>query len=146
MPESNPLGARTPPRPPAAPPVTGPAGGQPSSGRFFAIRVQRALILGLIVMGLVAWLVTLPGVAGALTCGLSFSLITRRFKFVRVPILATVAASIAGAIAGSVFLGQGSLLLRLLSAFLASLAVAPWLVVLGFALWARSYVPPRASA
>ena len=141
-----PFGARTPPRPPGAPPITGPAGGQPSSGRFFAVRVRRALILGLIVVGLVGWLVTLPGVAGALACGLTVSLLTPRFKFVRVPMLATVAASLVGAIAGSVSLGQGSLLFRLLSAFIASLAVAPWLIVLGFALWTRSHVPPRASA
>ena len=104
----------------------------------FAWRASRALVLGVIAMATVAWIVTLPGVLVALACGVPPALLTPRFARARGPVLATLAAAVAGAFTGAVWLGRGPLTSRLVAGVVAGLAVAPWVVVLGFVLWVRA--------
>jgi hypothetical protein len=96
------------------------------------------LILGAITMAAAAWLLSLPAVVGGLACGVGPALLIPRSRALRGPIIATLATAIAGAAAGSLIFGHGSTPTRLLSGLVASLAVAPWLVVLGFVLLVRA--------
>ena len=105
--------------------------------RTFTLRASRTLVLGAVAMAAVAWMVTLPGVLAALACGSPLALAMRRFARLRAPAVATAAAAAAGALAGSLGLGHGVVATRLLAACIATLAVAPWLLVLGFVRWAR---------
>ena len=89
-------------------------------------------------MGAAAWLISLPAVVVGLACGVVPALLIPRSRTLRAPIIATLAAAIAGALAGSLLLGHGSTAMRTLSGLVTSLAVAPWLVVLGFVLWIRA--------
>jgi hypothetical protein len=110
-----------------------------SSQRLLAFRATRALTLGVIAMGAAAWLISFPAVLVGLACGLVPALLIARSRTLTpTPIVVTLAAGVAGACAGSLLLGHGTTGMRLLGGFVASLAVAPWLVVLGFTLWARS--------
>ena len=117
-----------------------------SSQRLFTLRATRALVLGLLAMTAAAWLVTLPGVLTGLACGAAPALLTPRFRLLRMPIFSTLAATVSGAFAGSLLLGHGAPAVRLLGGLVASLAVAPWLVVLSLVLWARARPPKGASA
>jgi hypothetical protein len=109
-----------------------------SSQRLLTFRATRALTLGILAMGAAAWLVTVPGVLVGLACGAAPALLTPRFRLLRIPIFATLAAAVVGALAGSLLLGHGTAAMRLLGGLVASLAVGPWLVVLGFTRWVRA--------
>jgi hypothetical protein len=110
-----------------------------SGQRLLAFRATRALVLGVIAMGAAAWLISLPAVLVGLACGVVPALfIARARTLTPAPIITTLATGIAGASAGSLLLGHGTTTMRLLGGAVASLAVAPWLVVLGFTLWVRS--------
>jgi hypothetical protein len=67
------------------------------------------------------------------------ALLIPRSRALKAPIIATLLAAIAGALAGSLLLGHGSTAMRALGGLVTSLAVAPWLVVLGFVLWMRAH-------
>jgi hypothetical protein len=109
-----------------------------SQQRLHTFRAARALILGAITMAAAAWLLSLPAVVGGLACGVGPALLIPRSRALRGPIIATLAAAVAGALAGSLLFGHGSTAARVLGGLVASLAVAPWLVVLGFVLWMRA--------
>jgi uncharacterized membrane protein YeaQ/YmgE (transglycosylase-associated protein family) len=89
-------------------------------------------------MAAAAWLISPPAVVVGLVCGVVPALLIPRSRTLRAPIIATLAAAIAGALAGSLLLGHGSTAMRMLGGVVTSLAVAPWLVVLGFVLWIRA--------
>jgi hypothetical protein len=89
-------------------------------------------------MGAAAWLLSLPAVVTGLACGIVPALFIPRSRALRVPIIVTLAMAVAGAAAGSLLFGHGSSGLRILAGLIASLAVGPWLVVLGFVLWIRA--------
>jgi len=130
-------------------PPSHPAGGggsRSASGRFVALRASRGLAFGFIVVALVAWLVTLPGVVAALVLGAPLAWLASKRRLLILPILATVVASTVGAFAGALYFGGGTVTARLLSGLLAAVAVAPWLVVVQVVLWGRSHMPPGASA
>ena len=112
-----------------------------SSQRLLAFRATRALILGAMAMGAAAWLVSLPAIVGGLSCGIVPALLISRSRAIRIPIIATLIAAIAGALAGSLLFGHGSTAMRALGGLVTSLAVAPWLVVLGFVLLMRARRP-----
>jgi hypothetical protein len=112
-----------------------------ASQRLLAFRATRALILGGMAMGAAAWLVSLPAVVGGLTCGIVPALLIPRSRAIRAPIIATLIAAITGALAGSLLFGHGSTPMRALGGLVTSLAVAPWLVVLGFVLLMRGRRP-----
>jgi hypothetical protein len=116
--------------------------GWDASQRLLAYRATRALILGVLAMGAAAWLISLPAVVIGLACGLVPALLMPRSRGLRAPIMATLAAAITGALAGALLLGHGSTGMRALGALVTSLAVAPWLVVLGFVLWMRAHRSP----
>lgn len=118
--------------------MTGTSEPRDASQRLLAFRATRALILGVLAMGAAAWLISLPAVVVGLACGVVPALLIPRSRTLRAPIIATLAAAIAGALAGSLLLGHGSTAMRTLSGLVTSLAVAPWLVVLGFVLWIRA--------
>jgi hypothetical protein len=109
-----------------------------ASQRLLAFRATRALILGVLAMAAAAWLVSLPAVVVGLACGVVPALLIPRSRALRAPIIATLTAAVAGALAGSLLLGHGSPAMRMLGGLVTSLAVAPWLVVLGFVLWLRA--------
>ena len=109
-----------------------------SSQRLMTFRAARALTLGVLAMSAAAWLVTVPGVLIGLACGAGPALLTPRFRLLRVPIFTTLAAAVVGAVVGSLLLGHGTATMRVLAGVVASLAVAPWLVVLGFVRWVRA--------
>jgi len=133
--------------PPVRPPGSDDAPeNRPPSGRFFALRAGRALVFGFIVVALVAWLVTLPGVVAAVGLGAPLAWLGARRRLLIVPILATLVAAAVGAFAGVLYFGGGAVTARLLSGLLAAVAVAPWLVVVQLVLWGRSHRPPDASA
>jgi hypothetical protein len=112
-----------------------------ASQRVLAFRATRALILGAMAMGAAAWLVSLPAVVVGLICGLGPALLISRSRAIRAPIIGTLVAAIAGALAGSLLFGHGSTAMRALAGLVTSLAVAPWLVVLGFVLLMRGRRP-----
>jgi hypothetical protein len=109
-----------------------------ASERLLTFRATRALILGALAMGAAAWLISIPAVLIGLACGMVPALLIPRSQALRTPIIATLAAAIAGALTGSLLLGHGSPGMRVLGALVTSLAVGPWLVVLGFVLWMRA--------
>lgn len=111
---------------------------QDASQRLIAFRATRALVLGVMAMGAAAWLVSLPAVVGGLICGVVPALLISRSRALRTPIIATLVAAIVGAAAGSLAFGHDSTAMRVLSGLVTSLAVGPWLVVLGFVLWIRA--------
>jgi hypothetical protein len=114
-----------------------------ASQRLLIFRATRALILGVLAMGAAAWLISLPAVVVGLACGVVPALLIPRSRALRAPIIATLASAVGGALAGSLVLGHGSTAMRMLGALVTSLAVAPWLVVLGFVLWLRAQRAPR---
>jgi hypothetical protein len=89
-------------------------------------------------MGAAAWLVSVPAVLGGLACGVVPALLMPRSRALRTPIIVTLAAAVAGGVAGSLIFGHGSAAMRMLGGVVASFAVGPWLVVLGFVLWLRA--------
>jgi hypothetical protein len=109
-----------------------------ASQRLVIFRATRALILGVLAMGAAAWLISLPAVVVGLACGVVPALLIPRSRALRAPIMTTLASAVGGALAGSLVLGHGSMAMRMLGALVTSLAVAPWLVVLGFVLWLRA--------
>ena len=111
---------------------------QDASQRLLAFRATRALILGVMAMGAAAWLLSLPAVLTGLACGVAPALLIARSRTLRTPIIVTLATAIGGAAAGSLVFGHGPTGMRILSGLIASLAVGPWLVVLGFVLWLRA--------
>lgn len=111
---------------------------QDASQRLLAYRATRALILGLMAMAAAAWLVSLPAVIAGLACGVVPALLIPRSRALRTAIIATLVAALAGAVGGSLFFGHGSTAIRTVTGLVASLAVGPWLVVLGFVLWIRA--------
>lgn len=111
---------------------------QDASQRLLAFRATRALILGVMAMGAAAWLVSLPAVVGGLLCGIGPALLIPRSRTLRTPIIATLVAGVVGAAIGSLAFGHGSTAMRTVSGLVTSLAVGPWLVVLGFVLWIRA--------
>ena len=118
--------------------MTSPPAPQDGSQRLLVFRATRALILGVMAMGAAAWLLSLPAVIAGLACGIVPALLIPRSRALRVPIIVTLATAIAGAAAGSLVFGHGPSGLRIVSGLIASLAVGPWLVVLGFVLWLRA--------
>lgn len=110
-----------------------------ASQRLHTFRATRALVLGVVTMAAAAWLLSLPAVVGGLACGIVPALLIPRSRALRTPIFTTFAVAIAGAVVGALLFGHGSTALRVLSGLIASLAVGPWLVVLGFVLWIRAH-------
>jgi hypothetical protein len=110
----------------------------PSNSRFVAVRATRALALGMFAMGAVAWTVTPYGVAGGLLLGLPVALLAPRFQRLRLPLFWSVALAVVGVQLGVLMFGPGTTGSRFLSAFVATLAVAPWLLILTFVVWSRS--------
>jgi hypothetical protein len=109
-----------------------------ASQRLLIFRATRALILGVLAMGAAAWLISLPAVVGGLACGVVPALLIPRSRRLRGPILVTVVTAVTGAVAGALLFGHGPSILRTLGGLVTSLAVGPWLVVLGFSLWLRA--------
>lgn len=109
-----------------------------ASQRLLAFRATRALILGVMAMSAAAWLLSLPAVVAGLACGIGPALLIPRSRALRTPILVTLAVAVAGAAAGSLVFGHGPTGMRIIAGLVASLAVGPWLVVLGFVLWLRA--------
>jgi ribose/xylose/arabinose/galactoside ABC-type transport system permease subunit len=112
-----------------------------ASQRLLMFRATRALILGVLAMAAAAWLISLPAVVVGLACGVVPALLIARSRALPGPIIATLATAVAGAVAGSLFLGHGPTAMRTLGGLVTSLAVGPWLVVLGFVLWMRAQRP-----
>jgi len=108
---------------------------------LFRLRAGRALALGFLAMGAVAWIVTLPGVAGALLAGIPVAALTPKFVRLTRPLIATFAAALTGAVIGALTFGQGAGLIRLVAGVIAGAAAAPWCVVLAFILWTRAHAP-----
>lgn len=118
--------------------MTGGVASQDASQRLLTFRATRALILGVMAMGAAAFLLSLPAVVVGLACGVGPALLIPRSRTLRTPIIVTLATAIAGAAAGSLVFGHGPTGMRILAGLVASLAVAPWLVVLGFVLRLRA--------
>ncbi|HXQ27736.1 MAG TPA: hypothetical protein VN848_00575 [Gemmatimonadales bacterium] len=115
---------------------------------IFRLRAGRALMLGVVAMGGVAWIVSLAGVVGGLAGGVPLALLTPRSARPRGPLAATVLGALLGAMLGSYYFGHGPMRGRLVGGVVATLAVAPWAFVLAFVLWARAHAPkpaPRGS-
>jgi len=93
-------------------------------------------------MGAAAWLISLPAVVVGLGCGVVPALLIPRSRALKAPIITTLACAVGGALAGSLLLGHGSTAMQMLGALVTSLAVGPWLVVLGFVLWLRAQRAP----
>ena len=113
----------------------------PPSSRLFVARAVRSLGLGLIAMVGVAWIVTAAGVAGGLVLGLPAALLAPRFARLRAALLTAVLLGTVGVHAGVFLFAGGAVGSRVVSALIATLAVAPWLFLLTFVLWVRSRAP-----
>lgn len=108
------------------------------SRRWVAVRATRALALGMFAMAAVAWTVTPYGVAGGLVLGLPVALLAPRFRRLRMPLFWSVSLAVVGVQLGLLLFGPGTTGSHFLSGFVATLAVAPWLLILTFVVWARS--------
>lgn len=108
---------------------------------LYRLRAGRALVLGLFAMGAVAWIVTVPGIVGALIAGIPLAALTPKFARLTTPLIATFGAALTGAIVGAMAYGQGAGLIRLVAGIIAGVAAAPWCVVLAFMLWTRARGP-----
>jgi hypothetical protein len=119
---------------------------QPTRGEveIFRLRAGRALMLGVVAMGGVAWIMTLGGVLGGLAGGLPLALLTPRSPRPRGPLLATVVGAALGAMLGAWYFGHGLDRFRVVGGLVATLATAPWSFVLAFVLWARAHAPKPA--
>ena len=111
---------------------------QDASQRLLAFRATRALILGVMAMGAAAWLVSLPAVVGGLVCGVVPALLIPRSRRLMAAIITTLVAALGGGLGGSLLFGHSSAGMRIITGLVASLAVGPWLVSLGFVLWIRA--------
>jgi len=107
-----------------------------------AIRATRALALGMFAMAAVAWIVTPYGVAGGLLLGVPVAVLAPRFNRLRTPLFLCVVLAVIGIQAGVFLFGASAIRSRFLAGLVATFAVAPWLVILTFVVWARS---PRQS-
>jgi hypothetical protein len=112
-----------------------PAYGTP---RWMAVRATRALALGIFAMAAVAWVLTPYGVAGGLALGLPVAIMAPRFPHLRVPLLWCVSLAVIGAQLGVLLFVTGTTGDRVLAGLVTTLAVAPWLLILTFVIWARS--------
>lgn len=102
---------------------------------------MRALALGVIAMAGVAWIVTPAGVAGGLALGLPVAFLAPRFRQLRGPLLVAVALAVVGVHAGVLLFDSRAVTSRVLSALIATFAVAPWVFILTFVVWVRSRRP-----
>ena len=118
----------------------------PGEIEVFRLRAGRALMLGVMAMGGVAWIVSLAGVLGGLAGGVPLAVLTPRSPRLRASLVSTVTAATLGAMLASFYFGHGSLRLRMVSGLIAALAVAPWALVLAFVLWARRHAPKPLAA
>ena len=108
---------------------------------MFRFRAGRALVVGVAAMVGVALIVSRAGVLGGLLAGTPAALLAPRAQRLRLPLSASVAGAVLGALVASLAFGRGGLALRAASGAVASLAVAPWCFVLAFVLWARVHAP-----
>ena len=112
-----------------------------SSRSIFNYRAYRAVALGAFAMVGAAWLVSLPAVLGALVVGIVPAALAPRARRLRTPLLVTLAAAAAGGLGGALWLGHGTVAVRLLGALVATFAAGPWLAVIGFIRWVRARAP-----
>ena len=113
----------------------------PGEVEVFRLRAGRALMLGVVAMGGVAWIISRAGVAGGLAGGVPLALLTPRSPRLRASLVATATAAALGAMLASFSFGHGTLRLRLIGGLVSTFAVAPWAFVLAFVLWARRHAP-----
>jgi hypothetical protein len=104
---------------------------------LFRFRAVRSLVLGALVMGAVAWIVSLPAVALAALCGAAAALGLSSVANIATFVIGTLLVALGAALTGSIVLGHGSLPIRALAGVIAACATGPWSVVLGFALRSR---------
>ncbi len=148
-PETSPRLAKSPPIPPA-PPTTGmtdgfASGGRSGGGRMFAIGFGKVLTLNALMIVAGAWLVSLPGIIGALALSVPLALIGARELIIRKPILFGFVASFIGGVLGSVVFGAGSALTRVVLGLATGFLVAPSVFPILMMRWSRVHYP-RASA
>jgi hypothetical protein len=116
-------------------PLQAPSG---NAARIFTFRAVRALILGVLAMGAVAWIVSVPAVlCAALAAGIAALLTARAARISRL-VIVTLTLAVVGGFTGSLLFGHGPTVLRVLAGAVASLAAGPWGVVLGFVVRARA--------
>ena len=106
--------------------------------RTFRLRAGRALVLGVLAMGAVAWIVSPVGVVAGLVCGVPLAVVLPRVARLKLAAFCTFGAAALGAVLGSIVLAHGALVARVVTGLVAACAVAPWTVVLALVLRARS--------
>jgi hypothetical protein len=108
------------------------------SQRWLVVRASRALVLGMFAMAAVGWIVTPYGVGGGLLLGLPAAVFAPRFKRLRAALVWSVIPAVIGVQLGVLLFGPGVTGSRFLSGIVAVFAVAPWLVILTFVVFARA--------
>ena len=147
-PQSGPRLAKTPPLP-SAPPTTGlgdgpsPRGGRP--GKLFSISGREFLVINAFVIVIGAWLVSLPGVIGALVISVPVVLIGARRSLMAKPALSGAVAAFLGGVTGSMLFGHAAWVIRVLLGLAAGLLVVPLALFLLVLRWDRIH-RRRASA
>ena len=141
-PETNPAGAKTPPRPPA-PPTTGVVGPGNSSGHSgrgfaFAIRGTRVLVLGILAIALAAWLWGPLSVVPALATAACFLAFLPRFQLLMTPLLVAWLGMVSAAIIGCLVWGNGSVGNRVLGGLVTGFSVVSSATVLAVYRWDRA--------
>lgn len=119
--------------------MTAPRTPPDAAARLFRFRAGRALLIGAVAMGAVAWIASVPAMVVAVLAGGTAALLTWRSARLRTLVIATLASALAGGLTGSLLFGHGPLGLRCLIGAVVSLVAGPWGVVLGFVLRARAF-------
>jgi len=65
---------------------------------MISVGISRLLVLGVLMIALAAWLVTLPGVLAALAGSVPMVVYAPRFRLLRIPVLLGLLGTLAGAL------------------------------------------------
>jgi hypothetical protein len=115
------------------------SGGQGSWGG--SIGVRKLLLLNHVLIVLGAWLVSLPGIAGALALSIPVALIGARYLLIAGPAKVGMAAALIGGVTGSVLFGDGSLVIRVALGVGAGSLVLPMVIPVLLLRWYRVHLP-----
>ena len=123
-----------------------PTNPSPSRGFWFAIDARLTLPLGLLVLGLCAWLVSGFGVAGGLVAGVPILLLGPRSRSFSRPVYRVIAAATVAGLVAALLLGTGASVARALLGSLAGLITGIILAMGTMIRWLRARTRPGPSA